>query len=74
MFAWRSLDSFDYNNPVGRVSNLRRKEGSDDRGPPALLQSRAMDYLWSPWRYAYITGAEPKPKREPGPPWQPKRN
>jgi ATP adenylyltransferase len=20
-----------------------------------------MDYLWSPWRYAYITGAEPKP-------------
>jgi len=23
-----------------------------------LLLCRAMDYLWTPWRYAYVTGAE----------------
>ena len=28
---------------------------------PVICYSPAMDYLWTPWRYAYITGAE-KPK------------
>jgi hypothetical protein len=42
---------------------------SQNRHPPQLLNSvpetrahllpcRAMDYLWTPWRYAYVTGAE----------------
>lgn len=28
---------------------------------PRLATIPCMDYVWSPWRYAYITGDEPKP-------------
>src|SRR5580693_7270765 len=27
-------------------------------GPPHLLPCLAMDYLWTPWRYAYVTSTE----------------
>ncbi len=39
---------------VGENSTVR--QGSETRRH--LLLCRAMDYLWTPWRYAYVTAAE----------------
>ncbi len=49
-----------------RVANRKREEGrnhecSKSAGSETschLLRCPAMDYLWTPWRYAYVTAAE----------------
>lgn len=42
---------------AGFTKNTRRRLRTRC-GDGLLLPSLAMDYLWTPWRYAYVTGAE----------------
>jgi len=41
---------------TGVLKSTSRRAGSET--PHYLLLCRAMDYLWTPWRYAYVTGAQ----------------
>jgi ATP adenylyltransferase len=50
-------DSFDYSN---RENHCQTPESPNFRSFPSalLVSSQAMDFLFTPWRYAYVTGAE----------------
>jgi ATP adenylyltransferase len=52
---------FDYNNHARTVSNANPAQVTavlqfPNKRPSATLP--AMDYLWTPWRYAYVSGSE----------------
>lgn len=62
VFACAFTGLINYSNRFRRVSN--QESITNDLRPSCpfgLATIPCMDYLWSPWRYAYITGDEPQP-------------